>query len=199
MDGDVQRKVEMVDRVLDFTLAHPFAEASGQAAAARLQEGLTRGEALAVQQRSSEFGARAANARRSQLRGQATPMLRHLVRVAEDASGDDPALSGKLGMPPQNGSHPAFVTTARTMVKVASANRDLFVKHCMPESMLDELGQVLNQYERATEVANGAKRDRIAARGELEALVAAGLTQTGVRRPSVHLAAAGSYSVSRYS
>ena len=80
-------------------------------------------------------------------------------------------MSGKIRLPPQNASHQAFLTAARVMVSEATGHRDLMVKHGMPGSMLDEVGQVLNDYEQATEVARGSTRARINAGAELESVV----------------------------
>src|ERR1041385_8974439 len=77
-----------------------------------------------------------------------------------------------LKLPPQDGSHQAFLAAARDMVAEAADHRDLLVKHGMTESMLDDLGLALNQYEQATETAFGATRERIGARSQLHAIAA---------------------------
>lgn len=85
-----------------------------------------------------------------------------MVRVAAEAK-DTPELAGKFVLPPQGGSHRAFLTAARQMIKEADSHRDALIGHGMPEAMLADLGQALTHYEAASEAANGAKGQRIGA------------------------------------
>src|SRR3989442_7040983 len=154
--------MEMARRVLEFLQAHPFTDPTALEVQARFEEKLTRAEALAVDQRTHQLGAKAGNRRRNQLRRLLeTGLMRHLVRVAEVADKELPARSGKILLPPQDGSNEAFLTAARSMVNAAGANHDLLVKHGMPEAMLDDLTHRLSDYEQAAEVAVGATRGRI--------------------------------------
>ena len=173
MNAVVRSVLNMVERVRGFCRAHPFTDPSATALEARFEERVDRAVALAVQQRSSNLAVRAANARRNKLRsGVVMDLLRHLVRVGDDAAKELPDLSGRLKLPPQDGSHQAFLAAARVMVSEAADHRDLLVKHGMTESMLDDLGQALNQYEQATETAFGATRERIGARSQLHTIAA---------------------------
>ena len=74
-------------------------------------------------------------------------------------------------LPPQDGSHQAFLTAARQMIKEADRSRDLLVGHGMPEVMLADLGQALAHYEAAGESANGAKAQRIGATTDLDEVI----------------------------
>ena len=71
-------------------------------------------------------------------------------------------------LPPQDGSHRAFLTAARQMIKEADSHRDALIGHGMPEAMLADLGQALTHYEAASEAANGAKGQRIGATLDLD-------------------------------
>src|SRR2546425_9398927 len=130
MKAEVRRKMDMALRVRDFNRAHPFPDPEATAVVTRFDDRLTRVEALAVDQRGNQLAARAANVRRNQLRNLLLmQLLRHLVRVAEDAATELVDLRGKILLPPQNASHQAFLTAARGMVSEATAHRDLMVKH----------------------------------------------------------------------
>ena len=86
MRKEVGRKIEMALRVRDFSRSHPFTDPSALAVLARFEERLTRAEALAVEQRTGQLAAIAANARRNQLRDTPlTTLLRHLAHVATEA------------------------------------------------------------------------------------------------------------------
>ena len=99
-----------------------------------------------------------------------TQLLRHLVRVAETAGREVPALAGKFKLPPQNRSHKSFLTAASLMVNDATRNRELLAKYGLSEALFAELAQAVGQYAEATVTAHTAKQDRIGARADMAAV-----------------------------
>ena len=65
MKAEVLRKMDLALRVRDFNRAHPFTDPEATAVVTRFDDRLTRVEAVAVDQRSNQLGARAANVRRN--------------------------------------------------------------------------------------------------------------------------------------
>ena len=123
----------MAVRVRDFSRAHPSADANYAPVLARLEERVTRMEALAKQQQGGYLATRSSAARRRGLRRRLHhELLRHLVTVAEVAASEEPALAEKFRLPPGNGSHEAFRTLARKMLEQGQAERELLAKHGWP-------------------------------------------------------------------
>jgi len=169
MNAGVRRKLDLGAKVVEFTLAHPFTEPASVAVATRLEEKVAHGKELVVQQRTGQLGARSANARRNKIRfGALMTLLRLLVRVAEVAAKELPELAGRIKLPPQDGSHQAFLAAATMMVAEAASHRELLVKHGLAESLLDDLDRALAEYEAAANGALGAARARVTARLELK-------------------------------
>ena len=172
MNADIRRKLEMGFRALNFSRAHPDTSAGFATALTRLEERIARGDALATQQRSGAIAERNATARKRDLRTMLhRSMLRHVARVAEVASEEQPELARKFRLPKDNGSFQAFRTAARGMATEAQAQRELLVRHGLSEPLLDSLVQALSQYDEAMEQAAAGRQAHVGAGADLEAVV----------------------------
>jgi hypothetical protein len=181
MDAEVRRTLDMAERVREFNRVHPSDDATFQSVAARLEERITRANALAEQQRAGQIDQTASNARRRDVRRSLhRGLLRLLSRVGEIAAKDQPELAQRFRLPGIHFANRAYITAAQAMVKEATASKDLFVKAGMPATLLDELAQMLALYEQATEKAVGGKRDHIGARADLDAVTAEILEVVGL-------------------
>jgi hypothetical protein len=171
MNAEVRRKLEMVVRVRDFSRAHPSTDANYASVLARLEDRIARAEALAAQQRSGRIAENAAAARRVKLRRLLHhQLLRHLIRVGEVASADEPELAHRFQFPRTNGTSKAFVTAARAMLTEAVAQKDLLVKYGLAASLIDDLTKALDQYDAAVEETNAGRRAHVGARADLGAV-----------------------------
>ena len=167
MKAHVRRKLAMAVRVKNFNRANPSTDASYVVVAARLEELIPRADALALQERAGRLEERGATARREQLRREITGLLRHLVRVAEVAAKERPELADQFKLPSATGPYKDFITGAKAMLAKATEERELFVRKGLGEKLLEELGQLVTQFEAATDSVHSGRRDHVGARADL--------------------------------
>jgi hypothetical protein len=162
----------MATRARDFNRAHQFSTPKDVAVATRLEELITRAEALAAQQRSGRIAVRASTSRRKELRkALRDEPLRHLVKIAAAASKELPELVKKFQLPAHNGSHQSFLTAARSIMADAESNRDLFLHHGMADTLLDDLTKSLAAYDSAVNQAHDGKSAHVGARADLKSVM----------------------------
>ena len=161
----------MAVRVRDFSRAHPSADANYAPVLARLEDRVTRMEALAKQQQGGYLATRSSASRRRGLRRRLHhELLRHLVTVAEVAASEEPALAEKFRLPPGNGSHEAFRTFARKMLEQGQAQRELLAKHGLADRLLEDLAAAVDQFDASVAETNEGRRGHVGARAELDAV-----------------------------
>jgi hypothetical protein len=171
MNTDIRRKLEMAMRVRSFSRDHPDPSERFTSTLARLEDRLTRAEALITQQGTGRLAAHAATTRRAELRRDIRNRpLRHLVRIASAASREEPGLGLRFQLPHKTVSHIAFLAAARGMAAEAANRRDLFVGFGMPATFLDDLEAALKQYDQALQETHAANTARVGARADLETL-----------------------------
>jgi hypothetical protein len=171
MDRIVRRRLEMAVRVRDFSRAHPSADANYAPVLARLEDRITRMEALARQQQGGYAAKRSSVLRRRELRRRLHhELLRHLVTVAELAAAEDSSLAGKFRLPAANGTNEAFRTHARQMLEQGQASRELLLGHGLAERLLDDLAAAVDQFDVSVAETNEGRRGHIGARAELDAV-----------------------------
>jgi hypothetical protein len=93
-------------------------------------------------------------------------VLRHLVRVAEVAAKERPELADQFKLPSATGPYKDFITGAKAMLAKATEQRELFVRKGPGEKLLEELGQLVTQFEAATDSVHSG-RDHVGARADL--------------------------------
>jgi hypothetical protein len=171
MKATTRSKLDMGDRALNFSRAHPDPSAGYAATLASLEECLTRARQLAQIHEDGINRRKAANARKDELRRQMSrSQLRHLARVAKVAMKEIPELSGKLVLPPGQRPYRSFRALAGTMLAEAQTQKELLVKYGLTETVLDSLVQSLEQFDRAVIEGTEALRAHVSARAELDVL-----------------------------
>jgi hypothetical protein len=166
MKAHVRRILAMAVRARSFDRANPSTDASYIGVAARLEELITRADALVVQEREGKLGERGASARRRQLRRRITELLRHLVRVAEVAAKERPELADQFKLSRES-PYKDFITGAKAMLAKATEERELFVKKGLGETLLEELGQLVTQFDAETDSVHSSRRAHVGARADL--------------------------------
>ena len=139
-------RLEMGQRALEFSRAHP-SESPGYATALKqLEEQLARATQLGGEQRRGIAEVRTATLekdrhRRSIRRGH----LVHLCGVAQRAATEEPELAQKFDLPriPKRGL--AFRAAARAMVDLAEQHRELLGRYGLVEEVLQNARQSLDQ------------------------------------------------------
>ena len=161
----------MGTRVLEFSKRHPDTNAGYVAAAARLQDRLTRADQLAHQQLDGRSEVHAATAKKRELRRlMKAAHLDHLLNVAEVASVDEPELIQKFAFPPEATTYLAFQTAASGLAAEAQNRKDLLIKHGLSEDVLSGLQVALDQFETAVEQGDAGRLAHVGASAELVAV-----------------------------
>jgi hypothetical protein len=171
MNAVTRRKLDMGDRALNFSIAHPDASPGYAAALAGLQQRLSRSQQLAQIQQDGINQRKAANARKHQLRRQMRKtQLKHLARVAKVAGRDTTELNGKLVLSGAPRPYRSFRAVAGTMIAESQTWKELLVKYGLADTVLDSLVLSLEQFDRAIADSTDALRAHVSARAELEVL-----------------------------
>ena len=171
MNARTRTKLDMGDRALNFSRAHPDASPGYAAALTDLEQRLARAQLLARAQQEGINRRKAANARKNALRRQMSrAQLRHLARVAKVAAKDTPELAGKLVLKSQLRTYRSFRAVAGSMVAEAQTQKELLVKHGLADTVLDSLVQSLDQFDKAITEGTDALRTHVSARVELDVL-----------------------------
>jgi hypothetical protein len=169
MNIRVRRKLEMAERVQEFSRAHPTTDPAHAPVLASLEEHLTRAVGIATRQRQGLAAARSARLRRRELRRVLQSQLLHyLVVVGEVAAKGQAELVARFRLPSGNASNKAFLADVRALVALAEAQRDALVAKGMSASLLPDLDRMIAEFETATTAALTGRRDHIGARADLE-------------------------------
>lgn len=169
MNARVRRKVEMGQRALAFSRAHPDESAGYVAALARLGELVTRADQLSDQQLVGLRAVRTATARKVELRRLIkSAHMEHLSKIARIAAREVPELPQKFALPGRGASYIAFRTVARTMAAEAMSRKEVLVTHGLVEKVLDDLTQAIAKFDAAVEQGIEGRRAHVGASAELE-------------------------------
>ena len=171
MNTVVRRKLDMAARVREFVRAHAATEPGYTPVVTRLDELLTRAEAILGRQRQGSVAARGASAQRGELRRTIHAQLVHyLVAVGSLAAKGQADLAARFKLPSTNAPNKAYVTAVKTLLAAGEGQRDLLVKAGLAPTLFEELGKMVADFEAATEAAHTARRDHIGARVDLEVI-----------------------------
>ena len=163
-------RLEMGQRALEFSRAHP-SESSGYAVALKqLEEQLALATQLADEQRKGIAEVRTATLekdrhRRSIRRGH----LVHLCGVAQRAAIEDPGLAQKFDLPriPKRGL--AFRAAARAMIEQAEQQKELLGKYGLVDEVLQNARKSIDQLDSTVERGAEGRRVHIGASASLVA------------------------------
>ncbi len=167
MEAVNRRVLAMADRVADFTRAHPSTDGGFVAVLAQFQASVTRGQALAQQERDGRIAEQVAVASRRALRyNTIVPLLRHLSRVGSTlASGAE-----QFQLPRNGAPNAVLITAARSMLAAATAQKDALQQAGLGDTLLDELTQAITQFASATDGAISARRQHVGAHADIRAV-----------------------------
>jgi hypothetical protein len=161
----------MVERVREFVRARAATEPAYGPVLPRLEELLTRAGTILARQHDGRVAARVASNHRAELRRKLQLELVHyLVVVGSIASKGQTEVSGLFRLPATNVSNTAFLVAVRSLLAAGRALHDPLVKAGMSETLLDDLGKMVAEFETASEAARTARRDHIGARLELDSI-----------------------------
>jgi hypothetical protein len=178
MDGEVRRKLEMVTRTVEFHGANPSDSQEYEEFVKGIGDRLARAAVLLAQQREGLIDVHAGAARKLDLmrtiRGVHLP---HLTRAGQAAAKDDHELGKVFARKPGSDTQLGFRSAVGTMVAAAQEHKDVLVKHGASTQVLDDLVQMLAEFDAATELASKGRSVHVGASSELKVL-ATGLVQS---------------------
>jgi hypothetical protein len=172
MNTSIRRKLDMAARVRDFTRAHADTNPGYALAAARLEDRLTRAEALAQQEVAGRKTVAGAVVNKEQLRREIRDTIALVAGLAGPAAKEEPELAAGIVRPHINASDQAFLTRARVTVTTAVTHRDLLVKFGMLDTFPDDLGRMLDRFEAVSNEKHAGQTAHTGAHAELEAVTA---------------------------
>jgi hypothetical protein len=170
MNYSIRRKLDMAGRVRDFCRTHPAQNEGYTTAVARLEELVTRAEALAQQQVSGRLTVSGAAVNTRQLRRDIRDTIALLAGLARAAAREEADLSVVIERVPIGASHQVFLTQARVAEANATANRDLLIRYGMPDTLLEEFKAQLDEFEQAINEKHAGRASHVGARAELFAV-----------------------------
>ena len=169
MDARISRRLERATRVREFCKAHPLPDPAYATALAGFEAGLARAQAVADRQHQGLKAGRVARGRRRQLRKDLhSQILKYLVAVGDVLTDERPELAEKLELPSKSLTYRRFVTAVRGMLAVAAPEKQLLVKKGMSETLLDDLGRMVDEIETAGETARTSRREHMGARADFD-------------------------------
>ena len=159
----------MAVRVRDFCETNPSADASFVSVLGRLKDAINRMVLLGSRQVSGILSRHASIVNRQQVRRRLRDdLLRHLVTIAQDASGEQPGLGDKFEVPASNLSSARFFAASKAMLELGSKEKEVLVKHGLSDKLLDDLATAVAEYEGSITTTNTSREDHIGARAELQ-------------------------------
>jgi hypothetical protein len=178
MNAESRRKIEMGARALEFCRAHPDTEPGTASVEARLEQLLARANEVASAQREGLIHARAATARKADLRRAMLDVpIAHLAEVGEVAASEEHELGKTFRFKPGASTLLAFRTAARGMASAAAVHQEVLARHGLSASVMAEFGQLLDQFDAAVALGNDGRTAHIGATRELRT-VAQQIVQT---------------------
>src|SRR3954468_10287072 len=168
MNAQSRRKIEMGRRALEFSRAHPDTEPNSGAVVARLEQLLARAGDVAAAQRDGFIHVGAAAARKKELRRVMRDVpIAHLAEVGRAAAREEHELAKTFLFKPGADTFLAFRTAARSMASAAETHREVLVKYGLSESVLEQFGKLLEDFDAAIALGNDGKTAHIGATREL--------------------------------
>jgi hypothetical protein len=172
MNFSIRRKLDMAGRARDFCRTHPDQNPGYTAATQRLEERLTRAEALARQEVAGRQTVTGAVVNKEQLRLDIHKTIALLAGLAAPAAREERELAVGIIRPDVNGSHQAFLTRSRVAAASGSTHKELLTRYGKPDGFLEELNATLDRYEQSLNQQHAGRAAHVGARAELEAVTA---------------------------
>ena len=171
MNKVLRRRLEMAERVRDFLRAHQTDGVGQGLGLAKLEELVTRAQALAAQQRVGVAMSRRATKQRNEVRrvlqGKILKYMRVVGRVAAKQNGE---LANQFPLPAANSTTEALLTAARATLEKATAQKEVLIALGMSQKVLDELAAALGEFDKTLEATRAGRREHVGASADLEAL-----------------------------
>lgn len=171
MDRRVKRRLDLGKVVRDFCRRHPVPGPGYLEAMKLLDERVTRLEAMATQQVTGISTRLGSTVTKAELRRIIREdHLRHLVRMARGAQAQDPTLAARFRLPYKKINGAGFIAAAKAMMEQAASCPGLFIGEGMPATFLQDLKDLIGDYQKALAGQHSGLSLHIGARAEMKAV-----------------------------
>ncbi|HEU4829308.1 MAG TPA: hypothetical protein VFT04_08935 [Gemmatimonadales bacterium] len=166
-----RRKLEMGQRALEFSRAHPDSNPGYETALVRLDEMLNRAAVLTDQQRNGFLEVRIASRRKRELRKAITKgHLTHLMGVAQGAEKAVPGLTQRFRIGLLGTTYLGFRAAARGMLAEVTTRKETLMQFGLSVTVLDALASALDQFDAAVKQGVDGRRNHTGATQDLAAV-----------------------------
>jgi len=171
MNALLRRRLEAAARVRDFLRAHKTDAVGEGLGLGKLEELITRAEALDEQQRAGVVTARLSTKHRKGLRrALQSKLLLYLRALGGLGDPENGEAAIQFQVPPSNASHQALLTTGRDTLTKALGQKDVLLARGMPPALLDDLAAALGGLEQTMADTRTGRRDHVGASSDLAAV-----------------------------
>lgn len=167
MDTRSRKQIERASRVIVFAREHRSEVAAEVVAVSRLEERLTRAEAVAQGARASQLAEQEAIVERTALRSAIADRLHLLAVIARSAGAESPGTPIVIQFPGPRHNQVEFANGARQAVAAATEREEVLVKYGLPAGFLAELTGMLDAFGQFLNARDEAGQAKVAARREL--------------------------------
>jgi hypothetical protein len=172
MNVSIRLVLDSAGRILGYQELHPDTSAGGTAASARVKVLVARGNELVEQEFAGHRAVKGAVINKVQLRGELVQTVAVLSGIARSIARQEPDLAPGIPMPGRRDSDKAFLGRSRDALAAATAKKDVFLKYGMPETLVEDLGALIQRYEAVVSDKHAGQAAHIGARAELRAVAA---------------------------
>lgn len=162
----------MASRALGFSKAHPADDPGYAGVVERLEAQVKAVGVLNDDHRRTSSVELAAVQRRTALRRKIRQLNAQIVTVAQVLLKSRPELVGVFPAPRGHASNRTFLSDSRILLEAATTHRDLLTAAGLGQGVLAELEPLLPEFEDAGLAANENRDGHVAARGEINRIVA---------------------------
>ena len=170
MNGRARRSYLMGKSALGIVSANPDTDPGGVFTQAELERLTARFEDTAGAQRNGLIDVRASALEKVRLRKAMLVLIAHLAGVGAAAAREVHELATTFRHIPSGASYVVLRTATGTMVADAETHREVLVKYGLSVPVLDELKQLLEQFDAATELGINGRALHMGATRELDDL-----------------------------
>jgi hypothetical protein len=168
MNRSIETRLNMGQRVLEFSRAHSSPSQGYAIALKQLEELLARASQLEKEQRQGIAEVRATTSTKHKLRRAIRRgHLVHLAGVAGRASAEDPELAQQFDLPRMPKRGLAFRAAARTMIDLAEQQKELLGKYGLVDDVVQNARKSIDQLDAAVERGAEGRRMHIGASASL--------------------------------
>jgi hypothetical protein len=172
MKRSIRLILDASGRIAAFQALHPDASPGGSTVGTRLGALIVRGNQLVEQEFAGHRTVQGAVENKTQLRDEIVQHVAVLSGIAGAVARQERDLAPGIPMPGRRASDQVFLGRARDAHSAATAKKEILQKYGMPDTLLDELGALIDRYDAVLNEKHAGRAAHIGAHAELESVAA---------------------------